>query len=409
MQLKIIKSKVRKNKVLKHLANSSATKLLNKRNPRPGAARWICPSEPLAINKIIVWDQSKPVKYIKIIGDEVTSTTSTALLIKRIGKVEIISTSFYGGAVFIKSLGEINKYKVPSLFSYTTRLTKTTLPLVYENKIINLYSNLFLAHTRLMCTPKQTLPGNAPILQNKNQFSTEKLGYLKHLIRLRYRWFFKPKLAKFKLFKKFFKRSLKRFRKINKNKLFVEKFRNHFSRLTGFKEKSLFKLWLPFRRNYNHYWSTTNAVLRFSQSLILTPPSFLVFLRISPSLSASKYLVKSGGVSINGLSVTNFTTFKPGDMMQLNISIWKSTRSFFSYQRWSHDFKNLQQVPFIYVDWSSMIFFILRWPHKHELVAPSFLSERWVRYYIRLFPVKTGKFKRARNNLKVYKKTINKK
>ena len=39
MQLKVIKSKVRKNKVLKHLANSSATGLLNKRNLRPGAAR----------------------------------------------------------------------------------------------------------------------------------------------------------------------------------------------------------------------------------------------------------------------------------------------------------------------------------------------------------------------------------
>ena len=120
-------------------------------------------------------------------GDELTSITSTGLLVKRLGKVEIISTSFYGGAALIKSLGEINKYKVPSLFSYTARLTKTALPLVYENKIINLYNNLFLAYTGLTCTTKETLPGSALILQNKNQFSAEKLGYLKHLVRLRYR------------------------------------------------------------------------------------------------------------------------------------------------------------------------------------------------------------------------------
>lgn len=80
-------------------------------------------------------------------------------------------------------------------------------------------------------------------------------------------------------------------------------------------------MWLPFRRGYNQYWSTTNAVLRFSQSLLLTPASLLVFLQLSPSFGASKHIVKSGAVSINGLAVTALTQFRPGDIMQLNFVI----------------------------------------------------------------------------------------
>lgn len=374
----------------------------------PAKYRSILLTSKAVRNRFIIWNKKLPVRYLKVSGNEVVKFFNSCTRIESGIKTIKIDKKIYGSVALITNYTEISKRGLPVVFNRSGNIRKLSKAHLNENNVIKLYSWAF------MLSNKST---RRPIISNLNisnktrknrQLEADRRGYIKHIVRLRYRWFFKPKLAKFKLFKKFFKRSLKRFRKINKNKLFVDKFRSHFSRLTGFKEKSLFKLWLPFRRGYSRYWSNTNAVLRFSQSLILTPPSFLVFMQVSPSLAASKYLIKSGAVSINGKSVTNFTVFKPGDIMQLNTSIWKSVRSFFSYQRWNNNLINLQKVPFIYVDWSSMIFFMLRWPHKHELVAPSFLSERWVRYYIRLFPVKTGKFKRARNNLKIYKKIVNK-
>lgn len=375
---------------------------------RQSTLRMLFITAPRSVNRLLIWDKDKAINYVKISGNErIISTPHGVMIVKKANKVITINKSNYGAAALIVDRSKVNNEGLPTFFDYTLHLLKNnSVKTITEDKIITLYSNLFLCSIKMEKTRK-ALQLTSPMLKTK-QSPIESRGYVKHLIRLRYRWFFKPRLAKFKLFKKFLKRCLKRFRKIHKNRLFVEKFRNHFSRLTGFKEKSLFKLWLPFRRNYNQYWSTTNAVLRFSQSLILTPPSFLVFLRISPSLAASRHLVKSGALSINGLAVTNFTPFRPGDIMQLDVKAWKAIRSFFSYQRWSADFRNLQQVPFLYIDWSSMIFFMVRWPHKQELVAPSFLSERWVRYYIRLFPVKTGKFKRARSNWKIYKKILTK-
>jgi hypothetical protein len=61
--------------------------------------------------------------------------------------------------------------------------------------------------------------------------------------------------------------------------------------------------------------------LRFSQSLLLTPVNLLVFLQFSPSFAASKYIIKSGAISVNGLAATAFTQFKPGDIMHLNFII----------------------------------------------------------------------------------------
>lgn len=379
-------------------------KLISKSTKNPNLAR-----KKFVQSKVMVWNTNLPIKYLMVDSSYTLTSGPSVVVVKAANQSVSVSKLVYGSTVIICNK-KTGKRGFPDLFEYSANvdyLHKSSR--IYENKIVKIYTNLHLQSTNLgPVTTRSTNVQFPKVYRKDKQLEASKRGYLKHIVRLRYRWFFKPKLSKFKLFKKFFKRSLKRFRKINKNRLFVEKFRSHFSRLTGFKEKSMFQMWLPIRRNYNQYWSTTNAVARFSQSLILTPPSFMVFLRISPSLAASKHLVKSGAVSINGSSITNFTVFKPGDIMQLNVGVWRAARSFFSYQRWQADFRNLQQVPFLYVDWSSMLFFMLRWPHRHELVAPSFLSERWVRYYIRLFPVKTGKFKRAKNNLKIYKKVINK-
>jgi hypothetical protein len=92
--------------------------------------------------------------------------------------------------------------------------------------------------------------------------------------------------------------------------------------------------------------------------------------------------------------------------MHLNFIIWRSVRHFFDYQKWNNDFRALQYVPFLQVDWSSLMFMMTRWPRKYELVAPSFLSERWVRYYVRQFPSKIRNFRKVEGNWKVYKRIV---
>lgn len=360
-------------------------------------------------NKLLYWNSYLPVYYCYPIAgrNSVVNMGNYVYIFNQLGSVQINKNEYGSLLVLHNELAlniknNVSEYEIlQSIYDNSLNITRNTLK---ENSVIKLYSALIKQRSI-------TLPAVASIkarFSKTQNLALEKRGYIKHVVRMRYRWFFQPKLSQFKLFKKFFKRSLKRYRKINKNKLFVSKFRSHFPKLTGFTEKGLLQMWLPFRRNYNQYWSASNAVSRFSQSLLLTTASFLVFLQLAPSFAASKYIIKSGAISINGLAITSFTEFKPSDIMQLNVVIWKSVRNFFDYQRWNSDFRPLQQVPFLQVDWSSLMFMMIRWPRKYELVAPSFLSERWVRYYIRQFPSKVRRFKKSNGNWKVYKRIITK-
>jgi hypothetical protein len=151
-----------------------------------------------------------------------------------------LDKNVYGSLLIID--GELDFNADNQLREYTairpcSALPHAVCPALKENVVVNLYSS----------TLKHLDGSAAPIAQRvrnnkKMSYSVEKRGYIKHTVRMRYRWFFQPKLSQFKLFKKFFKRSLKRYRKINKNKLFVSKFRSHFPKLTGFTEKGLLKM-----------------------------------------------------------------------------------------------------------------------------------------------------------------------
>lgn len=358
-------------------------------------------------SRLVYWNLHLPIFYFSYTsGDYVIDTDSSVCVFSRGGSVWVDKAQYgslllvvKGAPVFSVS-GALREYEITK---FSNSIFSQNCSVLAENTVINAYSAL----AKLSSTYLSMSPTRRKFITSKDQ-GMHKRGYIKHIVRMRYRWFFQPKLSQFKLFKKFFKRTLKRYRKIYKNKLFVSKLRAHFPKLTGFTEKGLLKLWLPFRRNYNEYWSAGNAVRRFSQSLLLTPRSLLVFLQLSPSFAASKHIIKSGAVSINGLAVTAFTQFRPGDIMQLNFVIWRSVRHFFDYQRWNNDFRGLRHVSFLQVDWSSLMFMMVRWPRKYELVAPSFLSERWIRYYIRQFPAKIRNFRKADGNWKVYKRTITK-
>ena len=359
-------------------------------------------------NKLIYWDLCLPIYYLSPLSHNthIISTADFVYALNAYGSTQI-SKAQYGSLLILNTEtaltnnGGLEEYEIikfgGSAIYAAPRLNENAVLWLYSSLVKQPYAN---QPTAYISEPK--------FVRARKRLGAQNRGYIKHIVRMRYRWFFQPKLSQFKLFKKFFKRSLKRYRKINKNKLFVSKFRRHFPKLTGLTEKGLLKLWLPFRRSYNQYWSTSNAVFRFSQSLLLSPTSLLVFLQLSPSFAASKYIIKSGAVSINGRAVTAFTQFRPGDIMQLNFVIWKSVRHFFDYQRWNNDFRALQYISFLQIDWSSLMFMMTRWPRKYELVAPSFLSERWIRYYIRQFPSKIRNFKKADGNWKMYKRIVTK-
>lgn len=51
---------------------------------------------------------------------------------------------------------------------------------------------------------------------------------------------------------------------------------------------------------------------------------------------------------------------------------------------------------FLQASWSNMTFTMVRWPHSYELMQESLMSERWTRFFIRYFPVKVAKYRRAK-------------
>jgi len=282
-----------------------------------------------------------------------------------------------------------------------------------EPRLLQLYTKLYIKQ----CAPiafKNSVPKNMfasslnnKVLRNKKKFlARKKRGYLKRMVRLRYRWQYRPELENFRRFRKFFRRVFKRFRKIQKNRLFITHFRRNLSKMSGFSERFILKKWLLFKRNYNQYWAATNSVAKFGQTLTMSPYAFLVSLKIAPSLLASKYLIECGSVSVNGKIASVFTSVGPGDIFQINMKAVVNSRSIINYQKWQNFTSYNKKFPFIQADWSSLLFLIIKWPGQHELIAPKFLSERWLRYYIRQFPTRIRKYSAVKFNTHIYKKTI---
>jgi ribosomal protein S4 len=109
----------------------------------------------------------------------------------------------------------------------------------------------------------------------------------------------------------------------------------------------------------------------------LLPQNFIIFLGLAPSQFASKILIQSGCIIINGVSSVKFSTFiKPGDIVQVLPQMINYSKIMFKYQQWSYVKTRLNYISFLQVDWALLMFSIIKWPLKYELIGPSFLSER---------------------------------
>jgi len=219
--------------------------------------------------------------------------------------------------------------------------------------------------------------------------------YLKIISKHRYGWYLNSHLVKIKWFRKRIKRWLLRYRKIKKHIAFAYILKRNFFFLTGLVEKNLQMHWNRWRRGNNKYWGgSVNLLSKFSNSVLLSPANILLLLNVVPSLTSARAVIKSGGLLINGQNRTLVLDFiKPGDLLQLNMSVLSNLQNQYNYHHWNSLNIYILQYPFLLVDWSLLLIAIIRWPTSYELIAPVFLTERWLRYYVRQFPVKAKYYK----------------
>lgn len=180
--------------------------------------------------------------YSESADSEVVDAGDFAYVHSTYGSTQI-NKSQYGSLLILKSdstiteKGGLKEYEIVKFRNSKAAYVDT--PALVESTVIQLYAKLLKQTNTSIPKPRARRTKSTV---NLRALSAEKRGHIKHIVRMRYRWFFQPKLSQFKLFKKFFKRVVRRYRKINKNKLFISKFRAHFPKLTGFTEKGLLKL-----------------------------------------------------------------------------------------------------------------------------------------------------------------------
>lgn len=323
--------------------------------------------------------------------------------------VLIINFNVYG-SIFVNVYNRsYTTLYLHSLFLWNTTNTAshfTKYPTTQNNDMLHFFvhaSSLLNTHHQLH--PTRKFVKKLPVQTNYLETQQSRYSFLRNLKGLRI-YQTSKKLYRFKLFRKFFRRSFHRYRRIRKHKLFISLFRAYFKHYTSYNEKEMMDLWLNFRRGTNKYWSQVSLVQRFSQSILLIPQHIALILNLAPSLSAARALAQAGGLLINGSSSANLLHFlRPGDMFQFLPKLWLLAKQLLPFQSWKYLRFKANYLRFFQVDWSMLLFVFIRWPYAFELKAPKFLSERWIRFYIRQFPVHSRKYYKVKMTWKYYPNT----
>lgn len=184
------------------------------------------------------------------------------------------------------------------------------------------------------------------------------------------------------------KGSSQSYRKLSKDSVFNKLFKANLLFISGMTETELWSLWLSVRRGFNV--TNIETISTFHQALMLKLDSLLVFLHLVPNRPLSQEFIRSGGISVNGVSITNHNHLPSvGDILQPDYLYLTKSRVLMPRAK----LRQLHVPSFIYYSESSEIFTIVRWPFKFELREESSFSERWLRYYVRYFPTKRGKYR----------------
>jgi ribosomal protein S4 len=115
---------------------------------------------------------------------------------------------------------------------------------------------------------------------------------------------------------------------------------------------------------------------------------------MAPNRPVAQELVMCGGVRVNGSVITDYNwILAVHDVVQIDLQVHNDIKSLFPLSRWNHIKYRLKFSSFFYTSWSLLLFIFMRWPRRYEVVEESALTERWIRYYIRYFPIKVAKYK----------------
>lgn len=215
------------------------------------------------------------------------------------------------------------------------------------------------------------------------------------------KWYFKYSRWKYSvLFKVLIKEAWNNFRKINKNFLFVKFFKVHVFNILGLKDWDLWCLWkqIRFGNNVNY---NISVMQRFNIFLQLKLDSLVLLLNIMPNRPLAQEFVKFGSLRINGSVETNFNkSLALNDILQVELASAVKIKKLYSkvgrfYKDQSKHY-NIQEVikalPFLQILNSFLLIMLVRYPSKYEMVSESILSDRWIRFYVRYFPVKMAKY-----------------
>lgn len=211
------------------------------------------------------------------------------------------------------------------------------------------------------------------------------------------RWYFTmSRWKRLVEFRRMLRKAWRSYRKLQKNFLFIKLLRANFKYILGMQESDLLKNWLKVRRGTKHDINIS-TVDYFNQSLQLKMDGLAMFLGLAPNRLMAQELIHFGGIRVNGMVVTNKNySINLNDMVQIDLKVNQEIQSLYKSAHWSLVRARLKFTQFLQVQWSLMLFMMVRWPKNYELLNESMLNQRWVRFFIRYFPVRISKYKKAK-------------
>lgn len=358
-------------------------------------------------------DRNKLINYIKnkkLINQEINKN------MQNLNKVSINKKS-----QLIINIEKLNRQKIKIKYFiklYKNKLRKKLKWLfrtAKQSSKLRKYSNLLKNKTfKEFIINKQNikLMSNGTNLSNRLKLYSYNLSkhiddnnkWMNYYIRKSFKWkFFKKrwhyrysKWKRLSYFKKLMKRAKDSYRKLQKNFIFIKLFRANFNNFMGISEEEVLNKWTKLRRGDNHN-DNTNIITRFNQMLQLKLDGLAIFLGLAPSRFLAQELIKCGGLRINGITITNINHFiNLNNILQIDLQIKEDLKLFYSFNHWMKVKERLKYVEFLQVMWPMMMFMLIRWPHNYELYEDSILTSRWIRFFIRYFPIRISKYKKSK-------------
>lgn len=351
------------------------------------------------------------IKITKVLKNKINKNKQKLTKVSFIKKVKILNTIGVLNAQKLKVQRFVNFYKsklknkIKWVFIDAERYASKAKK--YNNFILNKkFKNFVLSKQTLNLIKNNDSNNNKLKLYSYNlsKHIDDNNKWMNYYIKKSFKWkFFKKrwhyrysKWKKLLYFKKLMRRAKDSYRKIQKNFIFIKLFRTNFNNFMGINEEEVINKWFKLRRSNNNN-DNTNIVARFNQMLQLKLDGLVIFLGLSPSRFLAQELIRCGGLRINGIIITNKNHFlNLNNILQVDLQVKEDLKLFYSFNHWIKVKARLKYVEFLQVMWPMMMFMLIRWPYNHELYEDSVLTSRWLRFFIRYFPIKISKYKKLK-------------